>query len=240
MGGCASFDQVTKKIGDAAKGVKDGIGSAVETAAGFSPVHIPLLSASLKTYKFQETKIDVLEKNLFDAKVQNIFIPVSESLKFDATQFDIPQEQKANFEKEVEKLINDHQVEINKQNIVNVAIENPKDDFPLRQFKNIMFFKVPNATNDTISMVIVNITKRAEELKFDHLAVPRIQKTGQIGANDTEIAKVIAKTVYNKYNKAPVQGEVHVPRLAFFCTDSKWNQELIKAFEEAPKTATSG
>lgn len=234
------MDEVGKKLGDVAKGVKDGVGNAVGKVADLSPVHIPLLSTAVKTYKFQEVKIDILEKNVFDAKVQNIFIPLSENLKFDIAQFDVPQDKRANFEKELENVINSQQGELNKQNIVNVTIENPKDDYPLREFKNLMFLKVPNATNDVIASLIVSITKKAEELKLDHLAIPKIQRSGQIGANDAEIAKVIGKAVFAKYGKAPVQGEVFLPRLAFFCTDAKWNQELIKGFDEAPNTVAAG
>ena len=238
MGGCASFEQVTKKIGEAASDVKNGVSSAVGKVADMSPVTIPLLSTALKTYKLNDTRFDILEKNLYDAKVQNFFIPVSENLKFDITQFDVPQEQRANFEKEVEKLIGENQVELNKQNIVNVTLEGLKNDHPLHPFKNIMFFRVPNANNEVIANVFLNATKRAEELKLDHLAMPKIQRSGQIGANDTDIAKVIAKTVYTKYSKTPVQGEVHLPRLAVFSTDAKWNQELVKASDDAPKEAT--
>jgi hypothetical protein len=239
MGGCASLEQVTKKIGEAANDVKNGVGNAVGKVADLSPVSIPLLSTALKTYKLNETRIDILEKNVYDAKVQNIFVPVSENLKFDITQFDVPQDQKANFEKEIEKLINENQVELNKQNIVNVVLDGIKNDHPLHHFKNIMLFRVPAASNDVIANVILNITKRAEELKLDHLALPKIQRSNQIGANDADIAKVVAKTVYTKYSKLPVQGEVHIPRLAFFCNDTKWNQDLVKACDDAPKEATT-
>lgn len=201
-----------------------------------SGLYNKMLGNSLKTYTFNKTDVSIINQKPLSSLSETLVIPLFDAKVIDPVALEVEEKDKPTVESALNKLLEGVTLsELNEKRISLATCSGVATGL-----KNVIFILLENSqqlTKEKLEKHVRDVLLKAEEQKLGAVSFCRLVKSGNIGISNVDVGQSCAKVIREHCNKVHGDDNPPLSHIFFVCSDSAYNNELLRAFDTASTAA---